>query len=467
MTKAMRNKITASLFALLASLCMLHAADAPGSQPTGETVPQREARMAWWREARFGMFIHWDMSSLAGTEISWSRKGSKPLDIFGEQSGYVEDPAYDNLYKNFNPTNFDARSWVQQAKAAGMNYLVFTAKHHGGFCMWDTRFTDYSIRHTPFQRDVLKELADACHAEGLRFGIYYSPRDWHQPDYGVGDGSKYRAYMDGQLRELLTHYGQVDLLWFDSYGHGDPIHFWHIPETHALIKQLQPEVVINNRLAALRVKKNPLVVTNNNPSCSRGDFDTPEQRLGKYQDTRPWESCMTMVDAPGGGWSYRKDGQVKPLEEAVRMLVTCATGDGNLLLDVGPDATGQIPADQSACLLGMGEWLQQYGAAIYGTRGGPFKPGEYGGATRKGKTIYVHVLQWPESGSLKFPPLAAKLVSARELGGGKADAKQTKAGLEISVAESDRQKPVTVVALEFDSEVMKLPAVPVAPKAIR
>ena len=414
------------------------------------------ARTAWWQDARYGMFIHWDMSSVAGTEISWSRKGSKPLDIRGEPAGYVEDSAYDNLYKKFNPEKFDAKAWVRIAKGAGMKYLVFTAKHHGGFCMWDTKLTDYSIMSTPFNRDVLKDLADACHAEGLRFGIYYSPRDWHHPDYGMGDGQKYLAYMNGQMRELLTNYGKVDVLWFDSYGIADPIAMWHIPETWSLIQSLHPEVMINNRLAALRSKKNP--------PTSRGDFDTPEQKLGKYQDKRLWESCMTVVDARRGGWSYRTDGKIKPYEEALGMLVSCATGDGNLLLDVGPDATGVIPADQSACLLKIGEWLKQNGESIYGTRGGPFKPAEYGGTTRKGKVIYVHVRQWPVDGALRLPKVAAKLMGARLLTGGKVDAKQTDTGLEIAVAEAARAKVDTVVALEFDADVMKIPAVEIAPK---
>ncbi len=419
-----------------------------------ETPQQRDARTAWWREARFGMFIHWDMSSLAGTEISWSRQGAKPLDIYGAGAGYVADPIYDNLYKKFNPTNFDATAWVRLAKVAGMKYLVFTAKHHGGFCMWDTKFTDYSIMHTPFKRDVVKELADACHEAGLRFGIYYSPRDWHQPDYGMGDNAKYVAYLDGQLRELLTNYGTVDVLWFDSYGHGDALNFWHIPETWSLIKSLQPGVVINNRLAALHAP--------NNPPISRGDYDTPEQRLGKYQDTRLWESCMTVVKAPNGGWSYRTDGVAKSADECIRMLVGCATGDGNLLLDVGPDATGVIPADQSARLVEIGKWLERNGESIYGTRGGPFKPGEYGGTTRKGGTIYVHVFKWPP-GALKLPPVAAKLVHARLLGGGQVVAQQTEAGLEISVPEAGRRPADTVVALEFAGEVMSLPAMSLPP----
>ena len=427
-------------------LVVSHAAE------TTEAPEHYAARTAWWQDARYGMFIHWDMSSVAGTEISWSRQAPQPLDIHGAPAGTVEDPVYDHLYEKFNPTNFDAQAWVRLAKAAGMKYLVFTAKHHGGFCMWDTKLTDYSIMHTPFKRDVLKELADACHAAGLRFGVYYSPRDWHQPDYGMGDGQKYLAYMNGQMHELLTNYGQVDVLWFDSYGIADPIAMWHIPETWSLIESLQPQVMINNRLVALHAK--------NNPPTSRGDFDTPEQRLGKYQDTRLWESCMTTVKAGRkGAWSYRTDGTVRPFEECLAMLVGCATGDGNLLLDVGPDGSGLIPSDQSAVLLKIGEWLKQNGESIYGTRGGPFKPGEYGGTTRKGKTIYVHVTQWPADGALKLPKLAAKLTSARLLGGGKVDAKQKDSGLEIVVVAADRAKVDTVVVLEFDVDVMKIPAV--------
>lgn len=450
------NQLKKTLAALgLALLLTPCPADPPangGPAVAGETPAQRDARTAWWRAARFGMFIHWDISSLAGTEISWSRKGSKPLDITGDPAGYVADPVYDQLYRRFDPEQFDAAAWVRLAQAAGMKYLVFTAKHHGGFCMWDTQYTDYSIMHTPFKRDVLKELAAACHAAGLRFGIYYSPRDWHQPDYGVGDNHKYVSYLDGQLRELLTGYGQVDLLWFDSYGHGDALSFWHIPETSYLIKTLLPHVIINNRLAALHAP--------NNPPVSRGDYDTPEQRLGKYQDTRLWESCMTVVDAPHGGWSYRKDGTVQSLAACLHMLVSCATGDGNLLLDVGPDATGVIPADQSARLREIGQWLQTNGESIYGTRGGPFKPGDYGGTTRQGQTVYVHVLQWPAN-ALQLPPLDAHLLSARLLSGGPVDARQSAAGLEIAVPVASRQPVDTVVALQFDRDVMKFPAISV------
>lgn len=434
------------------------AENAPASDAVAfpETVGQRDARTAWWREARLGLFIHWDMSSVAGTEISWSRKGSRPLDIGRDPAGYVEDPAYDRLYRRFNPERFDAREWVRLAQAAGMRYVVFTAKHHGGFCMWDTKLTDYSIMNTPFKRDVVKELAEACHEAGMRFGIYYSQRDWHHRDYGIGDNARYLDYMHGQLRELLTNYGTIDILWFDSYGRGDPKTFWRVADAWALIKTTQPQIVINDRLRALR--------SPGNLPEHGGDHDTPEQRVGGYRDQRLWESCMTIVDAPNhdGGWSYRPDGKIKPLKECIQILASCAVGDGNLLLGIGPDSTGVIPADQNTRLLELGAWLRTHGESIYGTRGGPYKPWKYGGATRRGRTVYVHVFKWLEP-TVVLPPLPARVVRARLLRGGEVDVTQSAAGLVISVPEKDRDPADTVIALELDADIMNVAAITVPP----
>ena len=420
-------------------------AGAADPAPAAETPQQRDARMAWWREARFGMFIHWDMSCLAGTEISWSRKGSKPLDITGNAAGYVEDPVYDNLYKKFDPRKFDAAQWVRVARDAGMKYLVITAKHHGGFCMWDTRCTDYSILNTPFKRDVIKELSDACHKAALRFGVYYSQRDWHHPDYGIGDNRKYVDYMNGQVRELLTQYGKIDVIWWDSYGKGDLVNFWKIGETFDLVKKLQPDIVMNNRMAILGSY-------NQQPAPYVGDFDTPEQRLGEFQNTRAWESCMCIVDAPGGGWSYRPDGKVKSFADCMKTLLGCATGDGNLLLDVGPNPLGEIPADQCERLAQMGQWLRTCGQSIYGTRGGPYRNGRWGGSTYKGDTVYLHVAKW-SGDRLELPPPKAKVLKCTRLDDPQAPPamEQTEQALTLTLGADRQDKIDTVVVLQLDA----------------
>lgn len=405
----------------------------------------KEKPLQWFMDARFGMFIHWDMSSMAGTEISWSRKGSKPLDITGDPAGYVEDTVYDNRYKKFNPRNFNAEAWVKLAKDAGMKYLVFTAKHHGGFCMWHTKYTNYSIKNTPFGRDVIKELATACHKAGLKFGLYYSQRDWHHPDYGIGDNRKYIGYMNGELRELLTNYGKVDIIWWDSYGYGDLERFWHIDETFRLVKKYQPGILMNNRMAVL-------ADYNKQPKTYLGDWDTPEQRLGEFQNNRPWESCMTLVHTPdGGGWSYRPDGKLRSYEECIRSLVSCATGDGNLLLDAGPDATGVIPADQAARLLQMGNWLKKYGESIYNTRGGPYRNGNWGGATYRGNKIYLHITKWNDD-RLQLPPLRSKVIKCTNLTNpqNKPMFEQSRENITIVLPAGKQDKTDTIIILELD-----------------
>jgi alpha-L-fucosidase len=305
--------------ALLAS-GWVRAAEVQKEPQVAETPAQRDARMQWFRDAKFGLFIHWSPVSIQGTELSWSRNGKNPLDISNDPAGPSADPVYDNLYKQFNPTKYNAKQWVKIAQDAGMKYMVLTCKHHEGFAMFHTKFRpDFSIAATPFKRDVVKELADACHEAGMRFGVYYSPRDWTNPDYGIGDNRKYVDFMNGQLRELLTNYGNVDIIWFDSYGHGDLEKFWQIGETWSLLKSLQPAAVINNRLAVL-------AGYNRQPAPYRGDYDTPEQSIGRMQTDRAWESCLCFV---GGQWSYKPNGEMKSFAGVVRDLVSCVTGDGH------------------------------------------------------------------------------------------------------------------------------------------
>ena len=438
------------LAAVLAMVACLPAASAAGltnaTSPdlhANETSAQRDARMKWWTEARFGMFIHWDISSLAGTEISWSRKSTRPLDVDKAPAGYVEDPVYDHLYERFNPTNFNATEWVRLARAAGMKYIVFTAKHHGGFCMWDTKLTTYSIMNTPFKRDVVGELADACHQAGMRFGLYYSPRDWHQPDYGVGDNTKYTTYMKGQLTELLTRYGRMDCLWFDGFGAGDSIKCWHADEILALVRRLQPHIVINNRCANLWFPgNNPPGV----PPSLAGDHDTPEGTIGAFQNNRPWETCHMIINTPGGyAWSYRSDQtSLRPFSECIQMLAGCATGDGNLLLDVGPNALGEIPGDQAGRLREMGGWMRKNRESIYGTRGGPFHNGVWGGSTYKGNKVYLHVFKW-DGDRRVLPPLKARISKCS------VEFQQTAQAITLTLPPEKQDKTDTVVTLELSA----------------
>jgi alpha-L-fucosidase len=410
------------------------AADAPRPYP---------ARMQWWGEGRFGMFIHWGPVSLKGAEISWSRANSNPK---CPNQGPIPVEVYDSLYKEFNPTKFDAKQWVAIAKAAGMKYMVLTAKHCDGFLLWDSKVSDYNIMHTPFKRDVCGELAKAAHEAGMRIGWYFSPMDWRDPDCRNAKNDEFVARMQGELRELLGNYGKIDLLWFDCDGGTVP---WHQEETYALVKKLQPEIVIDNRL--------DLGEGGHWASIGpQADYATPEQFIGGFNIERPWESCMTLSAMHQWAWGGPQDG-VKPYEACMEMLIGCAGGDGNVLLNVGPMPTGEIPPDQANRLKELGAWLAKNGESIYGTRGGPFKPGEYGVSTRKGNTIYLHVRDWTED-PLKLPAIAAKVTKSRVLTGGTADVRQTAAGLEVRVPEANRQPLDTIVAIELDGPALDIAA---------
>ncbi len=240
---------------------------------------QKEDRLAWWREARFGMFIHWGPVSIKGTEISWSRGGER-RGIEGK--GDIPVEVYDSLYLKFNPLRFRAEKWVSIARSAGMKYMVLTAKHCDGFCLWCSNVDEYSIANTPFKRDVCRELADAAHKAGMRVGWYYSPMDWRDPDCRTDRNSVYLKKMHGHLRELLTNYGRIDLLWFDTDGGPAP---WDQAATYGLVRSLQPRLIINNRLDMGSAED--YKAQNISPNA---DYQTPEQRVGAFDNVRPWET---------------------------------------------------------------------------------------------------------------------------------------------------------------------------------
>jgi len=390
--------------------------------------------MQWWRDAKFGLFVHWGPVSLKGTEIGWSRAGERR----GRKDPGTQVPVevYDNLYKQFNPTKFDADEWVSIAKAAGMKYIVLTSKHHDGFCMFDSKLTDYKITNSPYKRDICAELADACHRGGIKLGWYYSPPDWHHPDYRTETHSRYIEYMHGQLRELCTRYGKVDIIWFD--GLGGKAKDWDAETMIREIRRRQPGVLINNRAGL------------------DADFGTPEQRVGSFQTDRAWETCMTICRQ----WSWKPDDQLKSLKECIHILVKSVGGDGNLLLNVGPMPTGEIEPRQVTRLKEIGKWLTTYGPSIYKTRGGPFKPGLWGVSTYRGNTIYIHALHW-DGDRITLPAIENKIVSSSLLTRGTVQVKQSSEGIDIRVGPAHQQEIDTVIVLELDGPAAKVQPAPV------
>jgi alpha-L-fucosidase len=398
------------------------------------TAREKAERLRWWREARFGMFIHWGPVSIKGTEISWSRGGER-RGIAGK--GEIPVEVYDNLYRQFNPVLFNADEWVQTARAAGMRYMVLTAKHCDGFCLWRSRVDDYSMSNTPYGRDICGELAEAAHRAGMRIGWYYSPMDWRDGDCRTERNARYLKKMRSHLRELLTGYGRIDLLWFDWDGGPIP---WDQEHTYALVRSLQRDLIINNRLAL-----GPNAGNDTQPLGENEDYLTPEQRVGAFDTSHPWETCMTI----GTQWSWKPNDTIKTAAECIRILLQCVTGDGNLLLDVGPMPDGRIEPRQVDVLKGIGAWLAKYGESIYGTRGGPFRNGPWGGATRRGNVIYLHVARW-DHGSLHLPPLTAKIRHSSVLTGGNVDIVQDATGMTLRSGVARRDTIDSIVKLELD-----------------
>jgi alpha-L-fucosidase len=408
-----------------------------------ETAAEHGARLAWWRDARFGMFIHWGPVSLTGQEISWSRANSNtncPND------GPIPVAVYDNLYKGFNPTNFNAREWVGDAKNAGMKYMVLTAKHGDGFLLWDSQVDGYNIGATPFHRDVCAELAEAAHQQGEKIGWYFSEMDWRDPDCRSTNNDRFVKKFQAELRELLSHYGRIAVLWFDSDGRPD---MWDPTNTYALVHKLQPQILINNRLQ-MGTQEQWL---HQGQLLPNEDYYTPEQRIGAYDAQTPWETCMTL----GTQWSWKPDDKIKSAGEVIRILAQCAGGDGNLLLDVGPMPDGRIEPRQAEVLKQVGAWLDKNGESIYSTRGGPWKPTKAIASTRKGKTIYLHILRG-QSDTIELPDIARTIKSASLPGGGRVRFAQRDGKLILTVPVASRNAGDTVIKLKLDGSAVDLPA---------
>jgi len=390
---------------LLAILATFTASAQSNYQATAENLKAREE----FRDAKFGMFIHWGVYSVLG-DGEWVLHNRK-----------LTLAEYENLPKFFDPEKFDAQAWVTLAKAAGMKYITITSRHHDGFAMFDSKISDWNIvKRTTYAKDPLKQLADEAHRQGLKLFFYYSQLDWHHPDYfprgktawdnGRPDRGNWDSYldefMDGQLRELLTNYGPIGGIWFDGMW-DKPEADWHLDKTYALIHQLQPAaLIIPNHHQAPKPGEDVQTFERDIPGDNSAGFNT------KYvSENLPLESSNTL----NGSWGFNiGDHAYKSPEEVEEMLVRAAGNNANLLLNIGPLPNGEIQDEFIARLHAVGEWLSRYGVAIYGTRGGPLAPADWGVTTQKGEAIYVHVLHW-NAPLLALSPIARKISSAREL----------------------------------------------------
>lgn len=414
----MRTVLSAVLVTfLLAAAGATGQAPAPAGLPA-ETPAQKDARLAWWTDARFGMFIHWGLYAQAARH-EWVKKNER-----------ITDATYQKYFDAFNPDLYDPREWARQAKQAGMKYAVITAKHHEGFCLFDSKFTDYKATNTPARRDLLKAWVEAFRAEGLRVGFYYSLLDWHHASYTIDrnhpqsaandadydalnagrDMAVYRQYLKNQVRELLTNYGKIDIIWLDysfpgarGKGRAD----WDSIALLKMVRELQPGIIVNDRLDLLDVP-------------GGWDFRSPEQfkpaEWVKVNGVRvPWETCQTF----SGSWGYYRDETSwKDARQLIELLIDTVSKGGNLLMNVGPTARGTFDPRAQDRLAAFGRWMQVNGRAIYGATQAPdtFKAPQNALLTYspRGNRLYVHLLAWP-LGEVVLPGYADRVTYAQLL----------------------------------------------------
>ncbi|MGN0308843.1 MAG: alpha-L-fucosidase [Lachnospiraceae bacterium] len=359
-------------------------------------------RTRWFMNDRFGMFIHWGIYSIPACG-EW---------VMSEKEMTVEE--YERYFELFDPVDYDPRKWVKLAKEAGMKYAVLTAKHHDGFCLFDTALTDYKATNTKAGRDLVREFVDACREEGLKVGLYFSLIDWHHPDFPkYGDRhhpmrnreeyrdeaiafDRYLEYMHGQVKELVTNYGKLDILWFD-FSYDDMCkEKWKAEELVRMVRKYQPDVIIDNRLEGAGDNHGSIATAN--PLITSGDFASPEQIIppSGVQDERgesiPWELCATM----NNHWCYCNfDHEFKPADMLIRKLVECVSKGGNMILNVGPDAKGNIPEESVRILQEIGAWMKKNSDSIYGAGICELPKPEWGRYTQKEDVIYAHVYEAP------------------------------------------------------------------------
>jgi alpha-L-fucosidase len=408
-----------------ASLIALSAKPAAGEAPVKQVAgpADSQTRMRWWHQAKFGMFVHWGLYSVLGRH-EWVM----------ENEG-IPIAEYEPLARRFNPKPNAARDWARLAKRAGMKYMVMTTKHHEGFCLFNSKHTNYCAPKQGAGRDLVREYVDAARGEGLRVGFYYSLMDWHHPDGArcaedEAARSRFVDYTFGLIRELMSNYGKIDILWYDVSWPLD-VAGWQSERMNKMVFELQPEIIVNNR------NKLP------------GDFSTPEQRIVAEKD-RAWEACMTLNDS----WGYQAaDDNWKSPKQVIRNLTACAREGGNYLLNIGPRGDGSIPEESVRILSDVGQWMARNGEAIYGSDLCQPRRSNYASFTRKGNTLFMHVHFWPGDtvalSGIKTAVKSARLLASQK----KVEFQQDRfrvrfTGLPLQAPDT----PVTTIAIECDSE---------------
>lgn len=408
--------------------------------PLGEGEAELKQRMAWFNEARFGMFIHWGAYSVLGGE--WQGKRIPFYAEWIRHKAKISQADYRQVCEQFQPDRFDADAWIRTARDAGMKYFVIVTKHHDGFCMWDSAYTEYDIKDlSGLDFDPLAELSAACKKYGIRFGTYYSLIDWEYPTRGTdflrgGGKGQYVQYMKDQVRELIEKY-DTDILWFD----GDWKKWWTLKDgadLYAYIRELKPSVIINNRVSKR--------------AQFQRDFGTPEQATPGMDLGYDWEACWTINHS----WGFKKaDTNWKPTEQLVEKLSDIVSKGGNLLLNVGPKANGAFPEASTTQLLEIGRWMQVAGEGIYGTDSSAIPQPSWGRLTQKGQSLYLHVFTWPADGKLALTGVNMQATRATLLGENEQELRVT-AGekrVEIIVPGEKPMGLVPMLRLDFAGEI--------------
>jgi len=446
----MKSILTTVLFLLLVL--------SPGCV-NNDTDNTGDDKMDWWRNARFGMFIHWGLYAVPAGEWEGTTNHAEWI----RTTAQIPLETYNGFVDKFNPVQFDANEWVKMAKDAGMKYIVITSKHHDGFCLFDSEHTDFDIMSTPFKRDILKELSDACAEQDIKMCWYHSIMDWHHPDYlprrkwetersdEGADLDRYVEYMKKQLAELTGKYGKIGVLWFDGEWEETWTHDRGV-DLYNYVQGLQEDIIINNRVDKGRRGMEGLTKEGE----YMGDFGTPEQEIpATGLPGVDWETCMTM----NNHWGYNKyDDNWKSEKDLIRKLVDIASKGGNFLLNVGPKADGTFPQESIDRLAAIGEWMDIYGESIYGTSASPYSDLEWGRCTLKqqGKNtrLYLHVFDWPGDNRLIVPGFENKIKGAYLMDGmAKLETDHAGDNVIIDLPGSAPDEYCTVVILDVKGEV--------------